>query len=98
MEDLYPVPFPPDARFARLEKISLYKLLNDDDEEAGRLFDVCKGTGFFYLDLMDHPKGKKMWEDACTACRAGAATLPVVPMEEKKRFKAPAGVRVLDRG
>ncbi|KAL8736135.1 MAG: hypothetical protein Q9181_002525 [Wetmoreana brouardii] len=98
MDDLYPVPFPNDMPIADLEKISLYKLLNDDEDEAQRLFKVCKETGFFYLDMMDHPKGKQMWEDACTACRAGQDVLPRVPMQEKKLFKAPAGVRVLDRG
>ncbi|KAL9002897.1 MAG: hypothetical protein Q9188_004203 [Gyalolechia gomerana] len=98
MTDLYPVPFPDDAPIANLEKISLYKLLNDDEDEAQRLFKVCKETGFFYLDMMDHPKGKQMWEDACTACRAGQDVLPRVPMQEKKLYKAPAGVRVLDQG
>lgn len=98
MEDLYPVPFPDDVRFAQLEKISLYKLLNDEDDEAQRMFKICRETGFFYLDMMDHPKGNQMWEDACSACRAGQDVLPRVPMHEKKLFKAPAGVRVLDRG
>lgn len=98
MADLYPVPFPDDAPTANLEKISLYKLLNDDEDEGQRLFKVCKETGFFYLDMMDHPKGKQMWEDACTACRAGQDVLPRVPMQEKKLYKAPAGVRVLDQG
>lgn len=98
MTDLYPVPFPDDAPIAKLEKISLYKLLNDDEIEGQRLFQVCKETGFFYLDMMDHPKGKQMWEDACTACRAGQDVLPRVPMQEKKLYKAPAGVRVLDQG
>ncbi len=98
MEDLYPAPFPDDVPIAHLEKISLNKLLNDDKNEAQRMFDVCTGTGFFYLDMMDHPKGKKMWDDACVACRSGHDVLPRVPMEEKKAYKARAGIKVLDRG
>ena len=98
IEDLYPVPFPVDAHFVKLERTSLYKLLNDDDGEAQRMFEFCKETRFFYHDMMDHPKGREMWEDECSACRAGQDVLPGDPMQEKILFKAPAGVRVLDRG
>ena len=98
MDDLYPAPFPENVPIANLEKISLNKLLTDDEVEAQKLFEVCTSTGFFYLDMMDHPKGRKMWEDACIACRLGMDVLPNVPMQEKKLYKARAGIRVLDRG
>lgn len=98
MSDLYPAPFPDDVPIAHLEKISLDKLLHHDPAEAQRLFDVCTDTGFFYLDMMDHPMGRRMWEDACIAVRSGLDVLPEVPMDEKKAFKAPADIKVLDRG
>ena len=96
MQKLYPVPFPADAPIAHLENISLSKLLSNDAAEAQRLFDVCTDTGFFYLDMMDHPVGKTMWEDACVACRSGQDILPVTPMATKKAYKARAGIKVLD--
>jgi len=98
LEDLYPVPFPEDVQIAEIEKISLNKLLNSDHVELQRVFDICTGVGFFYLDMMDHPKGKQMWEDACYACRSGQEILPYVPLATKRAYKAPAGVGVLDRG
>lgn len=98
MEDLYPVPFPTDVPIAQIEKISLNKLLKRDEAEEQRMFSVCTGSGFFYLDMMDHQMGRKMWEDACVACRSGQDVLPTVPMITKKAYKAPVGVKVLDRG
>src|SRR5580700_9980038 len=88
MEDLYPVPFPDNVPIAKLETISLNKLLHSDEVEAQKLFNVCTGSGFFYLDMQDHPMGIKMWEDACYACRSGQAILPGTPMAIKKAYKA----------
>ncbi|KAF9888980.1 hypothetical protein FE257_008150 [Aspergillus nanangensis] len=98
MSDLYPAPFPQDVPLAPLQRLSLDKLLHHDPAEAERLTEVCTDTGFFYLDMMDHPMGRKMWEDACVAVRSGIDVLPRVPMAEKKAFKAPADIKVLDRG
>lgn len=98
MEDLYPAPFPENVPIAKIEKISLNKLLNDDQDEAQLMFDVCTGVGFFYLDLMDHEKGRVLWEDACHAARSGMQVFPSTPLAEKKLYKAPAGIKVLDRG
>jgi hypothetical protein len=98
MEDLYPVPFPDDVPTAQLETISLNKLLNNDEDEIQKLFNICKGSGFFYLDMKDHEIGRKMWDDACYACRSAQAVLPLTPMATKKAYKAPAGIKVLDRG
>jgi alpha-D-ribose 1-methylphosphonate 5-phosphate C-P lyase len=98
LNDLYPAPFPDDVPLVPLQKLSLDKLLHHDTAEAERLFEVCTDTGFFYLDMMDHPMGRQMWEDTCVAVRAGMDVLPRVPMAEKKAFKAPADIKVLDRG
>ncbi|KAL7941756.1 hypothetical protein V8C42DRAFT_360479 [Trichoderma barbatum] len=98
METLYPAPFPDNVPIADIKKISLNKLLNDAAEEAQKMFDVCKDTGFFYLDMMDHDMGRKLWEDACVAARSGIENFPNTPLAEKKLSKAPAGVKVLERG
>ncbi len=98
MQDLYPAPFPDGIPLAAIEKISLKKLLDGDDSEAERMFAMCTSTGFFYLDMMDHEKGRQLWEDACAAARSGMEVFPSTPLAEKKAFKAPAGIKVLDRG
>ena len=76
MENLYPAPFSNNVPIAEIEKISLNKLLNGDEGEAQRMYDVCTGVGFFYLDMMDHEKGRKLWEDACVAAHSGMEVLP----------------------
>ncbi|KAL7916746.1 hypothetical protein GGI35DRAFT_485884 [Trichoderma velutinum] len=98
MEDLYPAPFPDNVAIADIKKISLGKLLSNDAEEAQKMFEVCKDVGFFYLDMMDHDMGRRLWEDACVAARSGMEVFPNTPLAEKKLFKAPAGIKVLDRG
>ncbi|KAH0548670.1 hypothetical protein GP486_007786 [Trichoglossum hirsutum] len=54
-----PTPFPASLPTISLKKISLSKLLNDDEAESRRMFDVCTNEGFFYLDLTGEPKGQK---------------------------------------
>lgn len=49
----YPLlpPFPSNVPTAPLLRLSLQKLVQEDEEEAERLWRVCEGVGFFYLDL-----------------------------------------------
>lgn len=91
-------PFPEGFQCIDLPRISLDKLLNDDDEEAQKIFDICTTTGFFYLDLNDHPKGEKLWNDGCEACRIGLKALPVMSMEEKLSYRAREKIGVFDMG
>lgn len=98
MEDFVPAPFPEDVLTIQLEKISLKRLLNEDPIECHKIFEICTSTGFFYLDLMDHPKGKKLWEDACLACRVGKDVLPKHSIEEKKSYKTRDRVGIFDTG
>ena len=58
VEDFYPAAFPENVPTVELEKVSLSKLLNGDKSEAKRVFDICTTTGFFYLDVLDHPVGR----------------------------------------
>ena len=79
-----------------LPKISLAKLLNNDEIEAQTVFDICCRRGFFYLNLMDHPKGKKLWESACVAREIGHNVMSSLPAEDKRKFVKRPGT--LDRG
>lgn len=50
---LYP-PFPEDTKpQVHLETLSLCKLLDGDENEQTRLYDICRTQGFFYLDFRD---------------------------------------------
>lgn len=93
-----PLPLPAGLPTIELPKISLAKLLNDDEEEAKILFDICVSSGFFYLDLMDHPKGRKLWESACLARSAGQKFMSTLSMEQKDAFLKRSEVGILDRG
>lgn len=93
----YP-PFPKGLPTIALPKISLEKLLNNDEDEARILFDICTRTGFFYLDLTDHPKGRKLWESACLAAQVGQNVMSNLSMEEKDAFKKRPEIGILDRG
>ena len=98
IDEFCPAPFPEGLPTIKLEKISLNKLLNGDDAEACKLFETCTRTGFFYLNMMDHPTGKKMLEDACVVCRAGKDVFTNLSMDEKRTFKTRTCVGVFDRG
>ena len=98
MEKLYPAPWPEGVKTIHLETISLSKLLDGDATECKRVFEICTREGFFYLNMDDHPKGKKMWEDACGACAASQEFFPNLSMEEKQRFKLRDRIGVYDTG
>lgn len=98
MDDFVPVPFPNNVPTIELEKISIAKLLSDDQSECHKIFEICGSTGFFYLNMMDHPKGRQLWEDACHACRVGKQVLPERTIEEKKTYKTRDRVGIFDKG
>ena len=98
MEEFCPVPFPEGLPTIQLERISLAKLLDDDDLEASKLFDVCTKEGFFYLNLTDHPKGLRMLEAANVACRTGKESLGTISMAEKQRYKGREQIGIFDTG
>lgn len=99
-QEFYPEPFPDGLPTVELECISLAKLLNDDEEEAHRLFRVCKEEGFCYIDMEDHPKGLKLLDDAHEVHKAGKAAFDSTSMEEKYTFKPRASYEtgLLDTG
>jgi hypothetical protein len=100
VEDFYAAPFPNDIPAMELQKISLGKLLNDDEAESKRVFDICTTTGFFYLDMLDHAVGRQMWRSACNIHQIGRECFSKTTAEEKFKYKplGSDGLRVFDRG
>lgn len=92
------VPLPQELPSIDLPKVSIAKLLARDPEEARVVFDICTRTGFFYLNLMDHPLGRKLWENACIARNIGQEVMSRLSMEEKDKFLKRPVVGILDRG
>ncbi|KZF23842.1 oxidoreductase [Xylona heveae TC161] len=98
MSGLYPAPFPDDVPIIELKTISLAKLLEKDQTETQRMFEICQDPGFFYLDLTDHPEGLQMLRDVVSCCRLGQSIFPNKSMEEKKSFKTRERIGVFDMG
>ncbi|KAJ5238357.1 1-aminocyclopropane-1-carboxylate oxidase [Penicillium chermesinum] len=53
-------PFPTDIPIAPLPRISLGKLLQNDEAATEQLYTICKDLGFFYLYLNDSDAGKSL--------------------------------------
>lgn len=88
--------FPDGFPTVALETISLAKLLSDEDgAEADRVFEACKGRGFFYLDLAGCAAGETI---ARGADRAAAVAEDVfrLPLDEKMAYQFQAGGGSLD--
>jgi hypothetical protein len=98
VQDFYPAPFPTNVPTIELERFSLSRLLNGNEAEATRLFNTCTTIGFFYLDMLDHPTGRRLWRSACNVHHRGRDLLLGTPMKEKLKYKPLGGVRVFDRG
>lgn len=59
----YP-PFPENVPVAHLPRVSLAKLVANDDAESAQLFRACRETGFFLVDLRGSGEGETMLKDA----------------------------------
>ena len=57
-------PFPDDVPICDLAKVSYARLLANDHAESDRLFQTCKDTGFFLLDLQGTTQGRSLLKDA----------------------------------
>ena len=56
-------PFPKDVPTADVPKFSLAKLSSGDSTYARRLFETCRTTGFFLLEMGGEETGDKMIRD-----------------------------------
>ena len=84
--DQYP-PFPssPDFPAVELQTISLAKLLAHDSEEETRVFEACKGRGFFYLELAGPDEGETILNGAEELALVGERFM-ALQTEEKMKF------------
>ena len=98
IREFKPPPFPQHLPTIDLPQISLSKLLNGDQNEAHRVFHICTETGFFYLNMLDHPKGVGLYERACRVLQVGREVMPNLTVDEKRSYKKRLRVGVLDMG
>lgn len=80
----YP-PFPEGLPTVELETISLSKLLAGDAAEQDRVFTICQGRGFFYLELAGSAPGATIAQGAEDLARLGADVFRL-PLEEKMQY------------
>ncbi|KAI0399347.1 hypothetical protein F4802DRAFT_50492 [Xylaria palmicola] len=98
--DAYP-DFPAGFPTVELETISLAKLLQDQDQdqdaaaEQARVFEVCKGRGFFYLDLAGCEAGETVARGADRIAAVAEAVFKL-PLEEKLNYQVQYGDGSLD--
>ena len=78
-------PFPSDILTAPLLRLSLSKLLKNDQQESTRFFQACKELGFFYLDLQGVPLGNSILRDADKLFDVGEKLFEL-DLEEKQKY------------
>ncbi|KAM3523157.1 hypothetical protein NHJ13051_005270 [Beauveria bassiana] len=93
-----PIPLPNHLSTYELPRVSISKLMNSDDVHTKTVFDICSQTGFFYLDLMDLPLGRRLWENACKVRNIVQHLLATLPEEVKRGYRTRVETGVLDRG
>ncbi|KAH6661311.1 hypothetical protein BKA67DRAFT_654431 [Truncatella angustata] len=89
----YP-PFPDGLPVVELQTISLDKLLKGDENAQDEVFEICKGRGFFYLDLRGSGVGDDFLKNAEQIARVGEETFDL-PVDEKMRYTLGNKVRTL---
>lgn len=85
----YP-PFPCDVPTAQLSKVSLRKLLSADRAESDALYESCKTSGFFLLDLTATPQGEELLQDVVKAFDVAKALFDL-GVEEKMVYAMKPG-------
>lgn len=76
-----------------LPRISLAKLVADDDAESAQLFRASKETGFFLLDLRGTGEGETMLKDAEATFDLSEKVFDIDQAELMKHaFTIPGGV------
>ncbi|KAM3505598.1 hypothetical protein MY10362_002868 [Beauveria mimosiformis] len=93
-----PIPLPDHLPTYKLPRVSISKLINSDHVHTKTVFDICSQTGFFYLDLMDLPLGRRLWENACKVRNIVQHLLATLPEEVKRGYRTRVETGVLDRG
>lgn len=89
----YP-PFPDGLLTVELQTISLDQLLKGNRDEQERVFEVCQGRGFFYLDLQGSDMGDVILKGAEQIARVGEEIFDL-PLDEKMSYLQGQGGRTL---
>lgn len=77
--------FPDNVQTAPLLRLSLEKLLANDQAETQRLFQACKEIGFFYLNLEGSETGSSLLKDADKLFQVGE-NLFDLDLAEKQKY------------
>lgn len=77
--------FPPNVPLLSTERLSLDKLLSNDDEEKQRLFRICRSTGMFVLDLSDTKQGRHLMQSVDEIFQLSEVIF-ALGLEEKQRY------------
>ena len=97
--NFFPEPNSEGLNTIELERISLAKLLEEDQQEAGRLFGACRDKGFCYLDLTTHEKGVELIEGAQEIHETAKEAFRTTQIAKKREFKSrPPETGLLDTG
>lgn len=83
--DYPPFPSSPDFPTVDLQTISLQKLLDHDATEETRVFEACKGRGFFYLELAGPESGETILRSSEEIALVGERFM-ALPTDEKMKF------------
>ena len=85
----YP-PFPEDVPVAKIERISLGKLLGGDQGESDLLWHCCRTSGFFLLDCQTHRSGEYLL-NGVSELRRISEELFDLNQDEKSKFAYTVG-------
>ena len=79
-------PFPDDLPTYSLPTVSYRRLVAGDLAESDKIFQGCKDTGFFLLDLAGPPNGERFLNDAEGVLKL-AEEFSALDNEEKSKYK-----------
>jgi hypothetical protein len=79
-------PFPSDVPVYELPKLSLKKLLSNNEEESSALFQSFREHGFMLLDLQGCAEGEEVLEEAEKMFEVTEAVTLGLPIEEKLNY------------
>lgn len=84
-------PFPSDIPTIELPRISLAKILADDQDESARFFAASKDLGFLMLELDDCSEGKELLQDVSMAFELNHEIMSIDDDEKLRRWPQKIG-------
>lgn len=77
--------FPSDVPIAELDTISLQTLLESDPAESLKLYEACRASGFFLLNLQGSEEGSELLDGISSLFGLGEK-LYDMPLDEKMQY------------